>query len=282
MKTPLKKIFCYVIIMQVNVWRELSTLNKGCIANSCWGKGVLSMNVKDVEMDFYTNDGAASLSLVPVKENTRKLAIIKELRKICKRSIDIAGGVVGVLILIPLTIAIFCVNFFSKENGPLFYSQERIGKNGKHFKMYKFRTMVVGADEKLERMLEEDEEARREYKKYKKLKYDPRITKVGNFLRRTSLDEFPQFINVLKGEMSLVGPRPYLPKEKDEMGDYYTFIVRCKPGVTGYWQTNGRSDVTFDDRLKMDFDYYNQKSTRLDLELLSKTVANVIKKEGAA
>lgn len=131
-------------------------------------------------------------------------------------------------------------------------------------------------------MLEEDEEARREYKKYKKLKDDPRITKVGNFLRRTSLDEFPQFFNVLKGDMSLVGPRPYLPKEQEEMGAYYTFIVRCKPGVTGYWQTNGRSDVTFKDRLKMDFDYYNQMSTKLDIQLLSKTVLNVIKKEGAA
>lgn len=109
------------------------------------------MNVKDVEMDYLTNDVALNMSLVPVKENTRKLAIIVELRKICKRSIDIAGGIVGVLILIPLTIAIFCVNFFSKDNGPLFYSQERIGKNGKKFKMYKFRTMVVGADEKLKK-----------------------------------------------------------------------------------------------------------------------------------
>lgn len=238
------------------------------------------MNVKDVEMGILTTD--ATLSLVPVELHARKKAIIRKLKQILKRSIDIVGGLVGAIFLIPLTIVIFCVNLISKETGPLFYSQERIGKNGKHFRMHKFRTMVVGADEILEKVLEENEEARLEYQKYKKLKDDPRVTKIGRFLRKTSLDEFPQFVNVLKGEMSLVGPRPYLPKEKDEMGDYYTYIVRCKPGVTGFWQTNGRSDVTFDDRLKMDFDYYNRSSIKLDIKLINKTVMNVIKKEGAA
>ena len=282
MKTPLKKIFCYVIIMQVNVWRELSALNKGCIANSCWGKGVLSMNVKDVEMDFYTNDGAASLSLVPVKENTRKLAIIKELRKICKRSIDIAGGVVGVLILIPLTIAIFCVNFFSKENGPLFYSQERIGKNGKHFKMYKFRTMVVGADEKLKKLLAENEDLRKEFEETRKLKNDPRITKIGNFLRKTSLDEFPQFINVLKGDMSLVGPRAVIDGEIEKFGLSTYEVLSVKPGVTGYWAANGRSDTSYEERVAMETYYARNASTALDIKILCKTVVSVIKKEGAA
>ena len=176
------------------------------------------MSVKDVEMDYLTNDVALDMSLVPVKENTRKLSIIVELRKICKRSIDIAGGVVGVLILIPLTIAIFCVNFFSKDNGPLFYSQERIGKNGKKFKMYKFRTMVVGADEKLKEVLANNEELKKEFEETRKLKNDPRITKIGNFLRKTSLDEFPQFINVLLGDMSIVGPRPYLRARKRRHG----------------------------------------------------------------
>src|SRR5699024_2650763 len=101
-----------------------------------------------------------------------------------------------------------------------FYTQERIGKDGKHFKMYKYRSMVVGADEKLREYLAENEEAREEYAKYKKLKHDPRITKMGAFLRKTSLDEFPQFINILKGEMSLVGPRPYLPREKEEINGF--------------------------------------------------------------
>ena len=130
-------------------------------------------------------------------------------------------------------------------------------------------------------MLRENEELRIEFTKYKKLKNDPRITQIGKILRKTSLDEFPQFINVLKGEMSLVGPRPYLPKEKDEMGNYYDYIIKCKPGLTGYWQANGRNSVTFDNRLKMDLEYWKSNSLILDLQLLNKTVKNVIKKEGA-
>ena len=131
---------------------------------------------------------------------------------ILKRIIDICGALVGIAILIPLTAVVWIVNLVSGDRGPLFYSQERIGRFGKHFKMYKFRSMVVGADEELTRILENDPKLAKEYRKYKKLKDDPRITKIGNFLRKTSLDEFPQFINVLKGEMSLVGPRPYLPR----------------------------------------------------------------------
>ena len=104
---------------------------------------------------------------------------------------------------------------------------------------------------------------------------------MGNFLRKTSLDEFPQFINVLKGDMSLVGPRPYLQREKDDMGEYYKYIIQCKPGITGYWQTTGRSGVTFQDRLKMDYDYYQNRNLKIDLKLLGKTILNVVKKEGA-
>ena len=201
---------------------------------------------------------------------------------IAKRGIDIIGGVFGTLLLIPLTICVFIANKISKNDGPIFYTQERIGKNGKLFRMYKYRSMVVGADEKLEEYLSENEEAREEYRVNKKLKNDPRITRIGNFLRKTSLDEFPQFINVLKGDMSLVGPRPYLPREQEEMGTYYRYIVTKKPGITGFWQVNGRSDVSFEDRLSMDMNYYNQSSLKLDAKLLAKTVGKVLKKEGAA
>ena len=147
--------------------------------------------------------------------------------------------------------------------------------------MYKYRSMIVGADKILERYLEENENAKKEYKEYKKLKNDPRVTKIGNFIRKTSLDEFPQFINVLKGDMSLVGPRPYLPREKEDMGEYYTYIIESKPGITGFWQVAGRSDVNFDERLKMDYDYNQNKSLKMDMKLLIKTVTNVAKKEGA-
>lgn len=211
--------------------------------------------------------------------DNKKLNIITE--RVIKRIIDIIGGVVGIIALIPLSIIIYIANLLSKDKGPLFYCQKRIGKDGKIFKMYKYRSMVVGADEKLFNYLKENEEARREYKEYKKLKNDPRVTKVGDFIRKTSLDEFPQFINVLKGDMSLVGPRPYLPREKEDMGEYYTYIIQSRPGITGYWQIAGRSDVTFDDRLKMDYNYNQNKSLKTDLKLLVKTVLNVIKKEGA-
>lgn len=198
-----------------------------------------------------------------------------------KRVVDITASIVGIIILIPLTIIVFIFNRLHEEDGPVFYIQERIGKNGKIFKMYKFRSMCVDADEKLERFLEENEDIRKEFYIYRKIKNDPRITKIGGFLRKTSLDEFPQFINLLTGDMSLVGPRPYLEREKEDMGDYYNIIVKDKPGITGLWQINGRSDVTFEDRLKMDLEYYGTKSIKKDIEIIVKTASKVLQKDGA-
>ena len=202
--------------------------------------------------------------------------------RIIKRSIDIIAGLVGIILLIPITIIVWFVRIAKKENnGPMFFEQLRIGKDGKLFRMYKFRSMCMNADETLKKYLEENEDARKEYKKYKKLKKDPRITKVGCFLRKTSLDEFPQFINVLKGDMSLVGPRPYLPREKEDMGEYYSSIIKVKPGITGLWQIRGRSKTTFSDRLKLDLDYANKNSILMDIKILLKTFLNVCRKDGA-
>lgn len=219
-----------------------------------------------------------NLNITPVLEKNKT---VLKFEKIIKRFIDILGGGIGVLTLIPLTLIIWIANRIAKDNGPIFYTQERIGQNGKIFKMYKYRSMVVGADEKLEKYLEENEEAREEYKKYKKLKNDPRITIIGKILRKTSLDEFPQFINVLKGDMSLVGPRPYLPREKEDMNGFFNYITSCKPGITGFWQVNGRNDVTFTDRLSMDMNYYYNYDLKLDIKLLFKTLRKVVMKEGA-
>ena len=219
-----------------------------------------------------------NLNITPVLEKNK---VAFKFEKIIKRLIDILGGGIGVLTLIPLTLIIWIANKIVKDNGPIFYTQERIGQNGKIFKMYKYRSMVVGADEKLEKYLEENEEAREEYKKYKKLKNDPRITIIGKILRKTSLDEFPQFINVLKGDMSLVGPRPYLPREKEEMNGFFNYITSCKPGITGFWQVNGRSEVTFTDRLSMDMNYYYSHNLKLDIKLLFKTISKIVKKDGA-
>lgn len=201
---------------------------------------------------------------------------------ICKKIIDIVAGVIGVILLAPITLVVWIIRLCMHENdGPLFFEQLRIGKDGKQFRLYKFRTMVMNADEKLYKYLEENEEARKVYKKYKKLKNDPRITKLGNFLRKTSLDEFPQFINLLKGDMSLVGPRPYLYREMNDMGDYYDQIVQVKPGITGYWQVNGRNDVDFEERTYMDTYYIEHRGIIMDLKIILKTVLKMFKKEGA-
>ena len=200
---------------------------------------------------------------------------------VIKRIIDIIGGLVGVIMLIPLTIGIYIASRILKDKGPIFYTQNRIGKDGKIFKMYKYRSMVIDADEKLAEYLKENEEAREEFKKYRKLKDDPRITKIGKFIRKTSIDEFPQFINVLKGDMSLVGPRPYILEEQKEMGSFYNNIIECKPGITGLWQVSGRNNITFNDRLNIDMEYYYNDSIRLDMKILYKTVKQVFLKEGA-
>lgn len=201
--------------------------------------------------------------------------------KATKRIIDIVGSIVGIMLLIPLSIVIKIANIKQKDYGPLFYKQKRIGKNGKEFTLYKYRSMIMNADEKLYRYLEENEEAREEYSTYKKLKNDPRVTKVGHFIRNTSIDEFPQFINVLKGNMSLVGPRPYLPREKNDMGSLYHIVIQSKPGITGMWQVSGRSEITFEDRMRMDIEYYYNWSLKTDIKLLLKTIKKVIQKEGA-
>ena len=220
-------------------------------------------------------------SLIVKKDKIQRSKIIEKTEACIKRSIDIVGALCGITLLLPITIGIWVANLVTKNKGPIFYNTERIGKDGKPFKMYKFRSMVVGADEILKEYLKQNEEAHEEYKKYKKLKHDPRITKVGEFIRKTSLDEFPQFINVLKGEMSLVGPRPYLPREKEDMEDHYQAIIKCKPGLTGFWQISGRSNTTFEDRLQMDTTFSYTKNLKTDAKILLKTVKNVASKEGA-
>lgn len=198
-----------------------------------------------------------------------------------KRCIDILAGLIGTIILIPLTILVWIMNKINKEEGPIFYDQLRIGKNGKIFKLYKFRSMVVGADGILQEYLEKHPKEAEEYAKNKKLKNDPRITKTGKILRKTSLDEWPQFVSILTSNMSLVGPRPYLPKEREDMGEYYKYIIKVKPGLTGPWQVAGRSNLTFEDRLKLDEEYASRCGNKRDISIILKTIERVLKKEGA-
>ena len=179
---------------------------------------------------------------------------------------------------------IFIISILIKldSEGPVFFIQERLGKDGMPFKCIKFRTMYVNADEIFKFYLQNNPQAQEEWEKYKKLKnYDPRVTKIGKFLRRTSLDELPQIFNVLKGEMSLVGPRPYLPCELSEMGDFKEIIFMVRPGITGLWQVSGRNKLTFEQRLKLDSWYVLNWSLWLDMVILFKTIKVVLKGEGA-
>ena len=147
--------------------------------------------------------------------------------------------------------------------------------------MFKFRTMVPNADEELKRMLRKNKKIKEEYSKYKKLENDPRITKIGKLLRKFSLDEFPQFINIFIGNMSLVGPRPYLFREKKDMGKYFNIIKQAKPGLTGYWQVNGRNNTDFNDRLLLDAEYLKIRGLRLDLKIIFMTFYKVLSRDGA-
>ena len=198
-----------------------------------------------------------------------------------KRLFDIVCWLLGCILILPIAIVVKIAYVCDKDFSSIFYSQIRIGKNGKKFKMYKFRSMVPNADEILFKTLDIDKVAAEEYKKNKKFKNDPRITKVGRVMRKLSIDELPQLINVLKGDMSMIGNRPYLPREKDDMGEYYKDIIKTKPGLTGYWQVNGRSDTTFNERLKLESFYSNHNSLVLDIKIFFKTFQVVLFGKGA-
>lgn len=206
--------------------------------------------------------------------------ITKQLYLIAKRLFDIICSLIG-LILFFLLFIIIGILIRLEDGGSPIFKQERIGKNGKTFKLYKFRSMVKNADEILFKTLEMDKVVASEYQKNKKLKNDPRITKVGKFIRKTSIDELPQLINVLKGDMSLIGNRPYLPREKEDMGEYYDDIIKSRPGITGYWQTSGRSEISFQERLKLESFYSHHMSLKMDIKIFFLTFYVVLKGKGA-
>lgn len=197
------------------------------------------------------------------------------------RTTDICIGLVGCL----FTVVIFFITKIAYikdgDKNPIIFTQKRIGKDGKLFEIYKIRTMVPNADEILKQLLDGDENLRLEYKKNKKLEHDPRVTRIGDKLRRASLDEFPQFFNVLIGNMTLVGPRPYLPREMKDMGEAYFTIIQCKPAITGPWQVSGRNNIDFKDRCMIDIEYVNNKSIKRDIEIFIRTINSVVNRNGA-
>jgi Undecaprenyl-phosphate galactose phosphotransferase WbaP len=192
-----------------------------------------------------------------------------------KRALDIIATMVGGTLILPFLLMLALL-IYLESGRPIFYKDERMGKDGKLFSCVKFRTMVSNAETLLQTMLEEDAEFREEYSKYHKLRDDPRVTRVGHFLRKTSLDELPQIWNILRGRMSLVGPRPYFPRESQETGLSQNEILRVPPGITGPWQVSGRNHVFFTERVKLDARYMRDWSVWLDTVLLARTVKTLL------
>lgn len=198
-----------------------------------------------------------------------------------KRSMDILGSLLGLVVLAPLFLAIaLLIKMTSK--GPVLFKQERMGKDGRLFEVYKFRTMHLDAEAKLQEMLANDPVIRQEYEIFHKLRNDPRITSIGNVLRRYSLDEFPQLMNVFRGEMSLVGPRAYIPRELPNMLNMEDQVLRCHPGLTGLWQVSGRNKLSFEERVTIDVSYQDAWSLSLDYYILLKTLPVVLTGNGAS
>lgn len=200
--------------------------------------------------------------------------------KVIKRTVDLAAVLLASPVLIPLLFVLACLVRLTSK-GPIFFSHRRIRQNGAFFSMWKFRTMVVNSAEVLEQHLACDADARAEWNRTHKLRKDPRVTRMGAFLRKTSLDELPQIWNVISGEMSLVGPRPIVAAEIEKYRDVFGLYCRVKPGVTGLWQVSGRSCLTYPERVSLDARYVQSWSLTADLGILARTLPAVVQKHGA-
>ena len=194
-----------------------------------------------------------------------------------KRVIDVILASIALILLSPL-FAIIAIAIKIDSKGPVFFAHKRIGKNGKIIKLYKFRSMVINAEELIKSFTPEQ---MKEYKENYKLTNDPRITKVGKFLRKTSLDELPQLINIINGDLSIIGPRPVVADELEKYGVNKDKFLSVTPGLTGYWAANGRSNTTYEQRMEMELYYIDNLSLKMDIKVFFKTILSVVKKEGA-
>lgn len=224
--------------------------------------------------DVYTGNLAGLLALEV------RNGLYAQTSRVFKRSIDLLGAIVGGLLIAPLLLLLYLWVRVDSPGGAFHWSA-RIGESGKPFRCLKFRTMHLDAEDRLRELLEQDPALRAEYERYHKLEHDPRITPAGRILRKFSLDELSQLYNVIIGEMSLIGPRPYLARELDDMGEHAKTILLAKPGMTGYWQVSGRSNVSFGERLEMEAHYVRNWSIWWDIILLLQTVRVVLNRQGA-
>lgn len=220
---------------------------------------------------MYAMHGTIAIQFINIKEF---------LYLFSKRFFDIIFSILGLICILPIAIVIKVSYMLSGDFDSIFYTQKRIGKDGKIINLFKFRSMVSNADEVLKELLKQ-KKYKKEWEKNQKFENDPRITKIGHFIRKTSLDEVPQFINVLKGDMSLVGPRPLVEGELDAHNGNHEIYESVKPGITGWWGCNGRSATTYEERLNLEYFYVNNRSLTLDIKCILKTIAAVLCKKGA-
>ena len=211
---------------------------------------------------------------------THDISIKKYLYFGVKRLFDILVALIGCLFLLPVIIIVKISYLLHKDFDSIFFRQKRIGKNGKEFNLYKFRSMVPNADEVLKELLK-DPKYKEEWDLNQKFEHDPRITSMGNILRKTSLDELPQFINILIGDMSLIGPRPLVPGELDSHNGNHELYESVRPGISGWWAANGRSATTYERRLELEYYYVQNCSIILDIRCVFRTIKAVIFKTGA-
>ena len=228
---------------------------------------------------FYMNESITleqNEQLVSASERLKKRYVYRGV----KRTFDLLCSIIGLLAVIPIALITKICYLLSGDHKSIFYTQKRIGKNGKFIYIYKFRSMVPNADEVLKELLK-DPKYKEEWDANQKLENDPRITKIGNILRKTSLDELPQFINVFLGDMSLIGPRPLVEGELDAHGGNHEIYESVRPGISGWWAANGRSATTYEKRLELEYYYCKNCSLMLDIKCIFRTIKAVIFKTGA-
>lgn len=232
----------------------------------------MSINLKNNEGTIDSN-----ILLIPDKEKKYSHSSTKKLYIKIKRILDTILSLIALILLSPVFIIIsIAIKLDSK--GKVIFKHKRIGKNGKEIYIYKFRTMVENAQEVMKTFTPEQ---MKEFKENYKLANDPRITKVGDFLRKSSLDELPQLLNILKGDLSIIGPRPIVKDELEKYGENKSTFLSVTPGLTGYWAANGRSCTNYNQRIEMELYYVENISFKLDLKIFFKTVISVIKRQGA-
>lgn len=229
-------------------------------------------------MNIITGETTENIETTSLRtQSDVKTKISKKVYIKIKRVIDVILASVALILLSPL-FAIIAIAIKIDSKGPVFFAHKRIGKNGKIIKLYKFRSMVTNAEELIKSFTPEQ---MREYKENYKLTNDPRITKVGKFLRKTSLDELPQLINIINGDLSIIGPRPVVADELEKYGVNKDKFLSVTPGLTGYWAANGRSNTTYEQRMEMELYYIDNLSLKMDIKVFFKTILSVLKKEGA-